>query len=78
MQIETVKVEGTNFVRELKSMGLSNLDTFSKNDYYSKVRMMKSQKDEINNIRKDVNSLRTDMQDIKSLLEQLLNKGTNG
>lgn len=78
MQIETVKVEGTNFVRELKSMGLSNLDIFSKNDYYSKVRMMKSQKDEINNIRKDVNSLRTDMQDIKSLLEQLLNKGTNG
>jgi hypothetical protein len=78
MQIETVKVEGTNFVRELKSMGLSNLDTFSKNDYYSKVRMMKSQKDEINNIRKDVISLRTDMQDIKSLLEQLLNKGTNG
>lgn len=78
MQIETVKVEGTNFVRELKSMGLSNLDILSKNDYYSKVRMMKSQKDEINNIRKDVNSLRTDMQDIKSLLEQLLNKGTNG
>lgn len=78
MQMETVKVEGTNFVRELKSMGLSNLDIFSKNDYYSKVRMMKSQKDEINNIRKDVNSLRTDMQDIKSLLEQLLNKGTNG
>jgi archaellum component FlaC len=78
MQIETVKVEGTNFVRELKSMGLSNLDTFSKNDYYSKVRMMKSQKDEINNIRKDVNSLRTEMQDIKSLLEKILNKGTNG
>jgi hypothetical protein len=78
MQIETVKVEGTNFVRELKSMGLSNLDNISKNDYYSKVRMLKSQKDEINTIRKDVISLRTDMQDIKSLLEQLLNKGTNG
>lgn len=78
MQIETVKVEGTSFVRELKSMGLSNLDNFSKNDYYSKVRMLKSQKDEINTIRKDVISLRTDMQDIKSLLEQLLNKGTNG
>jgi hypothetical protein len=78
MQIETVKVEGTNFVRELKSMGLSNLDSFSKNEYYSKVKMLKSQKDEINTIRKDVNSLRTDIQDIKSLLEQLLNKGTNG
>lgn len=74
----TVKVEGTAFVRDTKSMGLSNTDFSAKNEYYLKARLLKTQKDEINTIKSDVNSLRSDIQDIKSLLEQLMDKGRNG
>jgi BMFP domain-containing protein YqiC len=75
---ETVKVEGTTFIREVGSMGLSNMDVNARNEYYSKVRMMKTQKDEINTLRSEVSSLHTDLHDIKNLLAQLLDKGTNG
>lgn len=72
--IETVKVEGTTFIRDIKSMGLSNLDLNSRNEYFSKVEMLRKQKSEINTIKEEVGSLRSDIQDIKNLLSQLLGK----
>lgn len=77
-QLKIVKVEGAPFIRDVASMGLSNVDINSKNEYYSKVRLLKTQKDEINTIKSEVNSIKTDMQDIKQLLTQILGKGTNG
>lgn len=73
-----VKVEGTSFVRDVKSMGLSNTDFAAKNEYYLKAKLLKTQRDEINTIKSDVNSLKGDLRDIKSLLEQLMDKGRNG
>jgi archaellum component FlaC len=73
-----VKVEGTAFLRDIKSMGLSNTDFAAKNEYYLKAKLLKTQKDEINTIKSEVNSLKGDLQDIKSLLEQLMDKGRNG
>lgn len=75
---ETVKVEGTTFIRELGSMGLSNIDVNARNEYYSKSRMLKTQKNEINIIKSEMNTLRTDVNDIKELLKQLIGKGSNG
>jgi hypothetical protein len=76
--IESVKIEGAPFIRDVKSMGLSNIDVASKNEYYAKLNLIKTQKEEINTIRSEVVSIKNDMQQIKELLGQLLGKGTNG
>ena len=73
-----VKVEGTPFVRELVSMGLSNMDISAKNEYFSKVRMLSLQKEEINNMKTEISSIKNDVNDIKELLKQLIGKGNNG
>ena len=78
MQNDVVKVEGTTFLRDINSMGLSNTDTVAKNDYYMKAKMLKTQRDEINTIKGDMASLKGDMDIIKSLLEKLTDKGRNG
>ena len=72
-----VKVTGTNLVRDTKSMGLINTDNIEKNEYYSKLRMMKTQKDEINSVKAEMANIKGDVADIKKLLMQLL-ESTNG
>jgi len=72
-----VKVKDTKFVRDTKSMALLNMDTNEKNEYLNKVRMAKSQKDEINNVREEINNIKDDITEIKSLMLKLLeNKGS--
>lgn len=78
MSNDVVKVEGTAFLRDIHSMGLSNTDHVAKNDYYMKAKLLKTQRDEINTIKDDMNSLKGDMAIIKSLLEKLTDKGRNG
>lgn len=73
-----VKVEGTSYVRDISSMALINTDVNAKNEYYSRARMAKIQKDEINTIKSEMDSLKNDVQDIKQLLLQLIDKGRNG
>ena len=45
-----VKVTGTNLVRDTNTMALINTDNQVKNEYYEKLRMLKSQKEEINKV----------------------------
>lgn len=71
-KIDEVKVEGTTFIRDIKSMGLSNMDPAARNEYYTKVEMLKRQKSEINTLKQEVGSIKTDLHEIKSLLSQLL------
>jgi hypothetical protein len=66
-----VKVTGTTFVRDTGSMGLSNLDSAAKDEYYNKVRMMSSQKEQINTLNDEISSIKNDMNEIKQLLQQL-------
>lgn len=65
-----VKVTGTNLIRDTNSMGLSNVDQLAKDEYYNKVRMLKTQKDQINMINEEISNLRNDMNEIKQLLIQ--------
>ena len=58
-------------------MGLINTDNIEKNEYYSKLRMMKTQKDEINSVKVEMANIKSDVADIKKLLMQLL-ESTNG
>lgn len=69
-----VKVTGTNFVRDINSMALINVDENARNEYYSKVKMIQSQKEEINNVKSEINELKNDISEIKTLMIKLLQK----
>jgi len=72
-----VKVNDSPFVRDIHSMALMNTDEQAKNDYYSKARLLQTQKEEINKVKSEINEVKSDLQEIKSMMIQLLNKGTN-
>jgi hypothetical protein len=73
-----VRVTGTNYVRDTNSMGLINVDDVEKNDYLSKLSLLKTQKEEINKVKSEIDSIKNDVSEIKELMLQLLNKGSNG
>jgi|SanBayMetagenome_1026888.scaffolds.fasta_scaffold552342_1 hypothetical protein len=73
-----VNVKDSKYVRDTNSMALINNDSSAREDYLMKSKILKSQKEEINNIRIEVSSIKNDMDEIKKLLVQLLGKGTNG
>ena len=72
--MEFVKVTGTSFVRDVNSMGLSNVDQNEKNEYYSRVRMLQNQKAGLNKVNEDISALRNEMSEIKNLLAKLIHK----
>jgi len=73
MSTETlVKIEGANFVRDIKTMQLSSTDYTERNEYYLKVRLLKTQKQEINKLNEELSSIKNDMLDIKQLLAELI------
>ena len=69
-----VKVTGTNFVRDTGSMGLINNDDAAKNEYLAKVKMLKTQKDEINTVKAEIAGIKEDMNEIKQLMLKLLER----
>ena len=75
--MQLVKIPDTNYVRDIHSMGLINTDERAKNEYQSKVQMLKVQKDEINKVKDEVKEIRNDMTEIKQLMLKLLYK-SNG
>ena len=62
-------------VRDTSSMALISTDQNAKTDYENKVRMIKSQKEEINKVKTEIESLKNDLGDIKEMMKQLLAKG---
>lgn len=69
-----VRVTGTNFVRDVNSMAIMPVDNTEKNEYYAKLRVIKSQKEEINKIRSEIDGIKSDVGEIKGLLKQLIGK----
>jgi DNA repair exonuclease SbcCD ATPase subunit len=69
-----VKVTGTNYVRDVTSMAIMPVDNTEKNEYYAKLRVIKSQKEEINKIRSEIDGIKSDVSEIKGLLKQLIGK----
>jgi DNA repair exonuclease SbcCD ATPase subunit len=72
-----VKVPGTSFVRDTDSMGLINTNVTEKNEYLNKVRMMATQKEEINKVKSEIVEIKDDLKELKSMMAQLLSKGSN-
>lgn len=73
--MDLVRVTGTNFVRDIESRAIMPTDNTEKNEYYAKLKLVKSQKEEINKVKSEIACIKTDMNEIKSLLQQLLIKG---
>ena len=73
-----LEVKDSKFIRDTKSMALINKDNSARDEYYSKVKMLSIQKEEINNIRAEVSAVKNDIKEIKELLSQLIGKGENG
>jgi hypothetical protein len=69
-----VKVSGTSFVRDTKTMALINTDNAGLDEYNFKKELMNRQKQEINNIKTEINEIKDDMQVIKSMLTQLASR----
>jgi len=69
-----VQVKGTTFYRDTESMGLVNRDRSGLDDYNMKRKMLITQKDEINRVKTEIDSLKQDMVEIKQLLLKLMDK----
>jgi hypothetical protein len=70
-----VKVTGTNFVRDTKSMAIINTDEQARNEYYTKAKILKTQKDEINTVKEEIAGIKNYMDEIKQLMLKLIEKG---
>jgi archaellum component FlaC len=66
-----VKIPGTTYVRDTKTMALINTDVSGLEEYKFKSNMINSQKEQINNIKNEINEVKDDIQTIKQLLLQL-------
>lgn len=70
-----LKVPGTNLVRDTNSMGLVNNDVNGLEEYKTKRRLLKNQKEEINRVKSEIKDVKDELQEIKSLMLRLLDKG---
>lgn len=67
-----VKIQESELVRDTESMALLNFDSNAKNEYLTKSKLLKTQKEEITKINNEIGSLKTDIKDIKEMLIQIL------
>jgi len=68
------KVEGhTHLVRDLKSQAIVNTDSDAYARYMARKTKQKAKNDEIRNVIRDMNELRTEMREIKDLLLGIAN-----
>ena len=69
-----IKVEGhNNLVRDTNSNGIVNYDVSGYSVYMQRVRAREKQGDEIRNAVKEINNLKTELREIKSLIKELVN-----
>ena len=69
-----VKVDDSTIVRDTKTRALINNENASRDEYYSKFKMLSTHKSEINKLNNDVIGLKSELSEIKELMKQLLTK----
>ena len=75
--METVQTENKSFVRDLHSKALLNTDRVALENHRQKMRIQEQQKSEwqiMKNKVDELNTVREEMLEIKSLLQELLHK----
>lgn len=73
-----IQIPGTKLFRDTDSMGLVNKDINGLEEYNLKRKLLSVQKTEINTLKLDMQNLNNEMQEIKQLLLQLMDKNING
>ena len=69
-----LKVEGhEHLVRESRSHAIINADNSGYSIYMQRVRAREKQGDQIRNAVKEINTLKTELREIKSLIKELIN-----
>ena len=70
-----VKVEGHNYlVRDVSSNAIVNTNTADFSLYMKRHKMREKQSDELRNTVKEINSLKSELFEIKKLLKEVINK----
>ena len=68
-----LKVEGhSNLVRETSSHAIINADNSGYSIYMQRVRAREKQGDQIRNAVKEINTLKTELREIKNLIKELV------
>ena len=71
---ERLKVEGhSHLVREVSSSGIVNTNTSEYNVYMKRIKSREEHGDQIRTAVKDINSLKTELREIKGLLKEIIN-----
>ena len=80
MKQHLLQITGTpNLYRDMGSMAIINKDQQGLQEYQARRNAMAVQKQEINNIKSDIDDIRQNLGEIKQLMLQLLGKeGSNG
>ncbi len=69
-----IKSDNPSFDRDMSSMGLINKDVNEYHSYMHRREALLHQKSKAQNVIRDVEELKNDMQEIKSLLHELIRK----
>ena len=69
-----IPIPGTTLVRDTETMALINKDTSGQQEYYNRRNKLAAEKEQINKIKTEVQSLKDDVNDIKQLLNKILEK----
>jgi len=70
-----LKVEGyTHLIRDTRSNAIINTNTSDYDLYMARIKARKSQSDQIRNACKEINNLKKELFEIKSLIKELGNK----
>ena len=70
-----VQIPGTKLVRDTVTMALINKDVSGLEDYKAKRKYAEVQREQINNVKVEIDSIKNDISDIKKLMVKLLEKG---
>ena len=73
--MSTLKVKGhTHLVRDLKSQAIINIDSDAYARYMARKAKQQKKDDEVREVIRDVNEIKTEMFEIKDLLKKVLDK----
>lgn len=70
----TIQIPGTNLYRDTNSMALINKDKNGLEEYRLKRKAMELQSNEINRLKSEINDIRDDLKELKSLVLRLIDK----
>jgi len=70
-----IPITGTKLFRDTENMALINKDVSGLEDYKSKRKFAELQREQINNVKMEMDSIKNDISDIKKLMVKLLEKG---